>query len=219
MKKGFTLAEVLITLAIVGVVAALTIPTLLANTGARRYATQYKKVVSTLKQALLLGVAHYDVDLSGLSATCKNGASDTIEDKTICGLFNSTLAGATFIPTTDLADYIVTYESGESESIAVDTTIGYMLADGSLFVFDQQEESCTAETSCYAIIDVNGRTLPNKEVTGLYSTAYNNLLMPAAYADGLSKAKKLSKYSVPADKEHMTDIYPVYMYNQYVDIR
>ena len=31
MKKGFTLAEVLITLGIIGVVAAMTIPTLIAN--------------------------------------------------------------------------------------------------------------------------------------------------------------------------------------------
>ncbi|MBR1461275.1 type II secretion system protein, partial [bacterium] len=183
MKKGFTLAEVLITLAIIGVVAALTIPTLLANTGARRYATQYKKVMSTLKQALLLGVAHYDLDLASVSATCINGASDKIEDKTICGLFNTTLAGATFIPNEELADYNITYESGDKDSIAVEETIGYMLADGSLFVFDQQEGSCTTATPCYAIIDVNGKTVPNKEVTGVYSTAYNSILMPAAYAD------------------------------------
>lgn len=32
MNKGFTLAEVLITLGIIGVVAAITIPTLIANT-------------------------------------------------------------------------------------------------------------------------------------------------------------------------------------------
>jgi len=31
-KKGFTLAEILITLTVIGVVAALTIPTLLQNT-------------------------------------------------------------------------------------------------------------------------------------------------------------------------------------------
>lgn len=33
-KNGFTLAEVLITLGIIGVVAAMTIPTLIANTRA-----------------------------------------------------------------------------------------------------------------------------------------------------------------------------------------
>ena len=33
MKKGFTLAEVLITLGIIGVIAALTAPALIQNTG------------------------------------------------------------------------------------------------------------------------------------------------------------------------------------------
>ena len=36
-KFGFTLAEVLITLGIIGVVAAMTIPTLIANTNGAKY--------------------------------------------------------------------------------------------------------------------------------------------------------------------------------------
>ena len=45
MKKrfGFTLAEVLITLGIIGVVAAMTIPTLIQNTNSVKFATQFKK--------------------------------------------------------------------------------------------------------------------------------------------------------------------------------
>ncbi|MBQ8167804.1 type II secretion system protein, partial [bacterium] len=38
-KRGFTLAEVLITLAIIGVVAAMTIPTLVANYQQRSWDT------------------------------------------------------------------------------------------------------------------------------------------------------------------------------------
>lgn len=36
MKKGFTLAEVLITLGIIGIVAAMTLPALLITTRSRR---------------------------------------------------------------------------------------------------------------------------------------------------------------------------------------
>ena len=43
MKKGFTLAEVLITLVILGVVAAMTIPTLVANTRDAEYRAKAKK--------------------------------------------------------------------------------------------------------------------------------------------------------------------------------
>ncbi|MDE6138104.1 MAG: type II secretion system GspH family protein [Candidatus Gastranaerophilales bacterium] len=49
---AFTLAEVLITLGIIGVVAAMTIPTLMTKIQNRQYATAYKKAYSTLNQAL-----------------------------------------------------------------------------------------------------------------------------------------------------------------------
>ena len=46
--KGFTLAEVLITLGIIGVVAAMTIPTLIANYQKKVLENQFKKGYSTL---------------------------------------------------------------------------------------------------------------------------------------------------------------------------
>ena len=50
-KNGFTLAEVLITLVIVGVVAALTIPTLVNKTQNNQLAAAYKKTYGTLASA------------------------------------------------------------------------------------------------------------------------------------------------------------------------
>lgn len=54
IKKGFTLAEVLLTLAIVGIVAALTIPALLNSTGNQETISQLKKVNTELNQAFQL---------------------------------------------------------------------------------------------------------------------------------------------------------------------
>ena len=53
MRKtnGFTLAEVLITLGVIGIVAAMTIPTLIANIKGAQYRTKFKKVISTLSNA------------------------------------------------------------------------------------------------------------------------------------------------------------------------
>ncbi len=48
---GFTLAEVLITLGIIGVVAAMTIPNLITNYKAKRLRTQFLKSYSVLQQA------------------------------------------------------------------------------------------------------------------------------------------------------------------------
>ena len=51
MKKGFTLSEVLITLGIVGLIAALTIPAVMKNYKNRLYVSQLQKVYSQLSDA------------------------------------------------------------------------------------------------------------------------------------------------------------------------
>lgn len=51
-KKAFTLAEVLITLLVIGVVAILTIPLLLQTTKDQEYKTAYKKAFSNLSNAV-----------------------------------------------------------------------------------------------------------------------------------------------------------------------
>ena len=54
MKKfGFTLAEVLVTLGIIGVVASLTMPTLIQNHQYKTYSTGIQKVYTELSQALI----------------------------------------------------------------------------------------------------------------------------------------------------------------------
>jgi prepilin-type N-terminal cleavage/methylation domain-containing protein len=58
MKKGFTLAEVLITLAIIGVVAALTIPTVVQNYRKTQTVTQLKKTYSALANTTNLAIAN-----------------------------------------------------------------------------------------------------------------------------------------------------------------
>ena len=51
MKKAFTLAEVLITLGVIGVVAAMTMPSLVANYQKKVWVNQLKKTVSVMNQA------------------------------------------------------------------------------------------------------------------------------------------------------------------------
>ena len=56
-KLGFTLAEVLITLGIIGVIATLTLPTLMSNTAEREYSTALKKAISSLTESVQMQVA------------------------------------------------------------------------------------------------------------------------------------------------------------------
>ena len=57
MKKAFTLAEVLITLMIIGVVAALTIPSVIVNAQQQEFKTGLKKAVSVLNSAITMNKA------------------------------------------------------------------------------------------------------------------------------------------------------------------
>ena len=57
MKNGFTLAEVLITLVIIGVIGALTVPSLIQNTRKQEYVSALKKTYSTLSQAAQMIIA------------------------------------------------------------------------------------------------------------------------------------------------------------------
>lgn len=76
--RGFTLAEVLITLAIIGVVAAMTIPTLMAQQEKQQYLTSLKKSYSLVNQALK-------------QVAADNGC---VDDLKCTGLFNSTTDAA-----------------------------------------------------------------------------------------------------------------------------
>ncbi len=52
-RLGFTLAEVLVTLGIIGVVSAMTVPTLMQNHQRKTYVTQLHKVYNELQQAFI----------------------------------------------------------------------------------------------------------------------------------------------------------------------
>ena len=72
-KAAFTLAEVLITLAIIGIVAAMTIPTLIANYQKKQTVSKLKQTYSVLSQALTMAQAeHGDTttwEVSGIYGT------------------------------------------------------------------------------------------------------------------------------------------------------
>ena len=69
-KAAFTLAEVLITLGIIGVVAAMTLPSLIQNYHEKQRVTQLKKAYSVMQNAFLMAQEEYgDVTDWGLTKT------------------------------------------------------------------------------------------------------------------------------------------------------
>lgn len=78
MKKnfGFTLAEVLITLAVIGVIASVTLPTLLTNIQINELQTQFKRAYSDLNAFAGYFQAHNDMSASLYSSVYGAGFHD-----------------------------------------------------------------------------------------------------------------------------------------------
>ncbi len=95
-SAAFTLAEVLITLGIIGVVAAMTIPTVINATNGAQYKTAFKKALSVMAQAVEMNKALNDYDLSQTIAGTNpaQGANGSVQDgeaQTIYSIFRNRL--------------------------------------------------------------------------------------------------------------------------------
>lgn len=80
--KGFTLAEVLITLGIIGVVAAMTLPTLVQKNNEKSTIVKLKKVYSIMSNAHLRAVNDYgNIENWGLSESVTDDDEDAEDDE------------------------------------------------------------------------------------------------------------------------------------------
>lgn len=84
-KNGFTLAEVLITLAIIGVVATLTLPALMTNTAEQQAKTALKKGINTLTEAAQMNQSIAGFDYASLTSS----STDNTEEQSLFGLLAS----------------------------------------------------------------------------------------------------------------------------------
>ena len=124
--RGFTLAEVLITLGIIGVVAAMTMPTLINSTQGAQYKTAFKKSLTVLSQAVVMNIALNDYDLSqvvtGTNATADADASGA---QSLWEVFHDRLnivreaSGASFNTTAGSPDqWIIVSDTDSADRIA-----------------------------------------------------------------------------------------------------
>ena len=195
--KAFTLAEVLITLGIIGVVAAMTMPTLMNSTNGAQYKTAYKKALSVISQAIVMNVALDDYDLSQASETGTGTA-----DQSIYTMLKNRM---NVIKTGTGSEYnLISTSLGSGHTNGAATTFGnsgsnYILYfnDGIAFSFPKTAKDCRDATTtitankCYGIIDVNGAKSPNKVVTCDTITSGDNCVV-----------------------SNPTDLYPVVFYDQ-----
>ena len=169
-RFGFTLAEVLITLGIIGVVAAMTMPTLMNATNGAQYKTAYKKALSVISQAIVLNLALDDYDLGTTTTTAETGTS-------IFALLNNRM-NVVRTETGAISDYNVllgssaTTLTGDTADLSNNYTVFFN--DGIMFTFNKAAYDCREsrvmvdgepadDTDCRGFIDVNGTKAPNRQ--------------------------------------------------------
>ena len=183
MKKlGFTLAEVLITLVIIGVIAAMTVPTLMNNTNAQEFRSALKKAISGVNQALTL---HYA--LEGMSASDYSSAATIVDDvfKTRMSVidgestFTNGCSGTTFTTADGILFCVTNWkaDAGDKQGVACDT---------------YNTMPCTAAAGANLFIDVNGSKKPNMHTTN--SSRPRDIYQAHIYA------QKVVPYGVPTQE-------------------
>ena len=161
-RFGFTLAEVLITLGIIGVVAAMTMPTLMNQTNGAQYKAAYKKALSALSQAVTLNVALDDYNFADIDSA--DG------DKSVYTMLKNRMNIAREEKATALTGYSLTAAAANKGGAATApvvpaaTNTTLFFNDGIMFTYKVADTACTEAAPCYGFIDVNGTKAPNKEV-------------------------------------------------------
>lgn len=150
-KNGFTLAEVLITLAIIGVVATMTLPALMTNTQEQQARTGIKKGINTLTEA-----AQMNQSLEGWDYASVTDPNDP--DGVTIGMDTATQAFDALIANRTTIDYGLGNNLPDKGQVKT-TLSGYKaiyLRDGSAIYYDPAAAICNANTGAADLNEDDG---------------------------------------------------------------
>ncbi len=193
--SAFTMAEIMIALTIIGVVAAITLPQLIGNTGGRSHKLMMQKNYALLSQALKIGSAKLEYNASDVDRIVNkigSGAEDLNLQISIENLLTKTMDvkkldatthafSGKFVTlgstgTTDGMAELAWEDNDDAEGITVNNSGAgdergaiFETRDGSYIIFPDKDDidtyACTKASPCLAYIDVNGPESPNSMIT------------------------------------------------------
>lgn len=168
-KSAFTLAETLITLGIIGIVAAMTLPVLIQNHKQKETVARLKKFYSTLQQAQLMAYnKHGDINDWKMSGSQSQAVNSEIYYNKIkeflnlqddCGLSTKCIKSISYL----YRNKTKTGDFGTTPNFAKG-----VLTDGSMFFIEINHADCdysngaVANICGYISFDTNGYRKPNK---------------------------------------------------------
>lgn len=169
-KQGFTLAEVLITLAIIGVIAAISVPSLIQKTNQAELKTAWKKEFATISQA-------YDKLVFDNGST--NICTGDMDDKCLRNVFsnylkvikscNKAVTDGCFPSGSTYMDGTTTNANGNGISDTyMDSWPAVILNDGTSVLFRHHFADCHLSATTkppaqcgWMYVDINGFKKPN----------------------------------------------------------
>ncbi len=171
LKRSFTLAEVLITLGIIGIVAAMTMPSLIQNTNDKQTVSRLKKVYSSLSQAYIMLTAEYGDPTNWGIVVANGGNADTPTEEGTKSSVNLANLFAKYMRTIkNCGAGKGCFSSGSTVDNRQD--IGkIMLNDGTSLGFAGLNGECTnnrgntkhlSSVCAWIIVDTNGNRRPNQ---------------------------------------------------------
>ena len=163
---AFTLAEVLITLVIIGVIAAMTIPTLINKTNKQEYVSRLKKAYSTLSQATNRIIADNGMPRGDIGGWATNRDA-------VFNLYKKYLSNAKeCLSGTECSIINSGFWNTDSDGYKL------ILADGTLINISLTDPACnmdhgygTTQVCQYIDVDINGHKKPNKVSEDSFSFA------------------------------------------------
>lgn len=163
--RGFTLAEVLVTLGIIGIVGALTMPAVLAEHQKKVLAGQTKRFYSLLSQAYISAELH-----NGEVANWEgdNNYSVTVFEKYIFPEMKGISSTDDTVLYENCIDYINKTEFRTSSEVNVNRNGCFLLASGEI-VMPNKVVSIDEYYLTSLMVDVNGFKKPNKQGKDIHS--------------------------------------------------
>ena len=172
MKEfAFTLAEVLVTLGIIGVVSAMTVPTLMQNHQRKTYVTQLHKVYNEFQQSFVQKIN----DHNAVNLTEAGFVSGSEED-----FLKSYFKIVKYCDKTTADCFASSYNSLSGSSVDLSLmTNGYkaVLASGASVSLDLTDSAGTGDCVGSIFVDINGKSGPN--------IAGRDLFRMYIYSDGV----------------------------------
>ena len=192
MKKAFTLAEVLITLGVIGIVAALTMPALIANYQKQQTITHLKKMYSVINNSAKLMEVDDNVPPHGGGMDCSSQTSEDFLNRYIKPYFNIVKTCNSASECGYPADYNWISPDGTVKSYSMYSYTnparwaGATLNDGTLINILHRDNT---GTGCYALyfVDLNGPKAPNvmgKDIFVIESNGKARFLAPQDDTNG-----------------------------------